>query len=68
MGRRWRQAGSLSYEMGSFFLMVSYARGINPYGYRIIEDHKMGSFGNFSERGTRNAECGTGDEQGNIER
>src|SRR5882724_48029 len=45
--RIWRQARCLSYEMGSFFLVVSYTTGINHCGYRIIGDHKMGSFGNF---------------------
>jgi hypothetical protein len=33
--------------MGSFFMTVSYSRGINRCGYRIIQDYKMGLFGNF---------------------
>ena len=45
--RIWRQARCLSYEMGSFFVTVSYAMGVNRCGYRTIHDHKMGSFGNF---------------------
>jgi hypothetical protein len=30
-----------------FFVTVSYAMRINRCGYRIIRDHKMGSFGKF---------------------
>jgi hypothetical protein len=46
--RIWRQAGRLSYgEMGSFLVTVSYAMGINRCGCIEIEDHTMGSFGDF---------------------
>ena len=61
-------------KMGSFFGAVSYAMRINRCGYRTIKDHKMGSFGNFSKRGSsfaealedklRNAERGTGARSG----
>ena len=36
------------WNLGLFFVEVSYAAGINHCGYKIIPGHEMGSFGNFS--------------------